>query len=73
MQLSTLNARVEEFNNDFADFELNKKFMIMKASTLKEECAATIREIEEKQRKLASEKESAQSRLTEIEAYLNKL
>ena len=33
MDVSKLSTRVEEYNSEFSDFELNRKMMIMKATT----------------------------------------
>lgn len=73
MDVSKLSTRVEEYNSEFSDFELNRKMMIMKATTLKEECTATIRDIEDRIKQLNTEKEKAQVKLTELEELLSKL
>lgn len=73
MDVSKLSTRVEEYNSEFSDFELNRKMMIMKATTLKEECTATIRDIEDRIKQLNTEKEKAQAKLTELEELLSKL
>ena len=73
MDVSKLSTRVEEYNSEFSDFELNRKMMIMKATTLKEECTVTIRDIEDHIKQLNTEKEKAQAKLTELEELLSKL
>ncbi len=73
MDVSKLSTRVEEYNSEFSDFELNRKMMIMKATTLKEECTVTIRDIEDRIKQLNTEKEKAQAKLTELEELLGKL
>lgn len=73
MQITTLNQRVQEFNNEFSSFELDKKMMILKITALKEECTSTISEIEQKEKQLAKEKSDAQTRISELDSMLNKI
>ncbi len=73
MDITNLNLEVDKYNEEFGSFQLDKKLMIMKAATLKEECSSTIKEIEKKIEKLEADKTSAKSRMQELDNILSSL
>ena len=73
MDISTLNREIEKYNQEFGSFQLDKKLMIMKASTLKDECNQTITEIDKQIRKLEADKSDANTRIKELDDILAKL
>lgn len=73
MDISTLNREVEKYNQEFGSFQLDKKLMIMKAATLKDECNQTITEIDRQIRQLEADKSDANTRIKELDDILSKL
>lgn len=73
MDINSLNREVENYNKQFSSFQLDKKLMIMKAATLKEECNNTILEIDKQIRQLEADKSDANTRIKELDDILSKL